>query len=364
VNSSSESSDQSEPEEEEVLEVEELQEASHELFFKDTKISKSSTSNNVLEFAHIDPKEYAAALKVLPKHHEPCLKRLREQYVDMFGQWKFELESGLQLLFYGFGSKRNLLNRFVDEKLDCGPSVSVHGYFPSVSLKTILSNVITQVFDESGSGSSVMILAQRVLDLLMKSDYPYITFIIHNIEGKGLANDACQKAIALLASCEKVYVIASCDHLNTALLWDHSKLSQLRFAWHDLTTFEPYLTETSFENSILGKANQKTGQGIIHVLRSLSSNVRLMFMELVRHQLNEMNEKGIAESKDGLTFDQLFRQCQDRFLVNSLVAFQTALTEFKDHECIFSTSVDGVECLHIPVTKADLEDITEQVKTL
>ena len=99
--------------------------------------------------------------------------------------------------------------------------------------------------------------------------------------------------------------------MNTALLWDHSKLASLAFAWHDVTNYQPYLVETSFETSVLGTSNQKSGLGIIHVLRSLAQNARNIFLTLARYQMESMEGNGAAEAKDGMSFDSLFQKCRE-----------------------------------------------------
>jgi origin recognition complex subunit 2 len=354
--SSSDNSDSDVLEEEE---TEELQETSHERFFQD-KVSKSSTSNNTLEFGHLDPQVYAQGLLSAPKLHENEKQQLIKSYELMFPQFAFELVEGFNLLFYGYGSKKDLLESFVDDQLDCGPSISIFGYFPQVSLKTVLSKTLSNVFDYSSSISSPINQAKKICELLETSQYPYITFVIHNIEGRGLANEISQKAISVLAEHPKIYLVASCDHLNTALLWDHSKLSSLAFAWHDVTNYRPYLVETSFETSVLGKVNQKSGMGMVHVLRSLAQNARSIFLTLARYQLENMEVTSKAEPKDGMSFDALFRKCKEGFHCNNMVTFRTLLTEFKDHECILSAQVSGTDFLYIPLRKVELEDVVTQ----
>jgi origin recognition complex subunit 2 len=353
------SSDTSDSEVVEEEEAEELQETSHERFFQD-KVSKSSTSNNTLEFGLMDSQAYAKGLLSAPKLHDEEKRNLFRCYELMFPQFAFELEEGFNLLFYGYGSKKALLESFVDSQLDCGPSVSIFGFFPQVSLKTVLTKTLSNVFDHTSSITSPINQAKKICELIETSQYPYISFVIHNIEGRGLANETSQKALSVLAEHPKVYVVASCDHLNTALLWDHSKLSSLSFAWHDVTNYRPYSVETSFETSVLGKSNQKSGMGMIHVLRSLAQNARSIFLTLARYQLESMEGAAKAEPKDGMSFDELFRKCKEGFHCNNMVTFRTLLTEFKDHECILSAQVSGTDYLYIPLRKSELEDVIAQ----
>jgi origin recognition complex subunit 2 len=351
--------DSSDSEDIEEEEVRELKPTSHDSVFE--KVSKSATSNNVLEFA-LQPGQYAAGLGMMEQLHVNEKASLISTYISMYPQFVFELDQGCNLLFYGYGSKLQLLSDFVDECLDVGPTITIHGYFPSISLKVILSKTLSTLFGYTQSLHSVVSQSKKIVELLRTSEYDYISFLVHNIEGKGLANDQSQQALAILAACEKIYLIASCDHFNTAMLWDHQKLLQFGFVWHDLTTFVAYKVETSFENSVIVNGKGKSGHGIIHVLRSLAQNARNLFLLLARHQLEDMDTT--AEAKDGMSFDSLFQKCREGFYVNNMLTFRTLLTEFKDHECILSAQVNGSEYLYIPLRKDDLELVVEEAKEL
>lgn len=81
-------------------------------FVKATK--KNLTSNSTLNFAAQSRTEYLENLKKAPTHHAKHLKALKDGFKHGHKQWQFELEQGFNLMFYGFGSKREILNDFVD----------------------------------------------------------------------------------------------------------------------------------------------------------------------------------------------------------------------------------------------------------
>ncbi|EDV19549.1 uncharacterized protein TRIADDRAFT_61999 [Trichoplax adhaerens] len=70
-----------------------------------------------------------------------CL--LYKIYRKKFNWWMSELWEGFNLLFYGLGSKRTLLEQFRAVLLQSYPHLVVNGYFPNMSIKNIL-NSITQ----------------------------------------------------------------------------------------------------------------------------------------------------------------------------------------------------------------------------
>lgn len=69
-------------------------------------------------------------------------------------------------------------------------------------------------------------------------------------------------------------------------VWDHSKLSKLKWTWWDATTFLPYAEETSYENSLM---TQRSGALQLSSLRSvhqsLTTNAKGIFQIIAEHQL-------------------------------------------------------------------------------
>lgn len=63
---------------------------------------------------------------------------------------------------------------------------------------------------------------------------------------------------------------------------------RFKFLWYDITTFEPYTEETSYENSLLV---QQSGALVLssmnHVMRSLTTNGQGIFLVIVNYQLQE-----------------------------------------------------------------------------
>ncbi|KAJ3315648.1 Origin recognition complex subunit 2 [Boothiomyces sp. JEL0838] len=299
--------------------------------------SKTKTSNNTLSFS-MTLADYN--LKVNNTHVDN--KQLLDQRRSDFFQFRFTLQQGFSLLFYGYGSKYNMMNEFVTKYLEEGPVVNINGFHPNISLKPVLSKIISDVIKYDGTMGSIQNMAEIIINHFSdkECDYPYLTIVAHNIEGPGLQNEQSQRILSQLAACKSIYFIASFDNINTPLLWDNTKLSNFNFIWHDLTTFEPYLIETSFETNILGKNKTNSFQGTKYVLDSLTSNAKQIFLLLAEHQLSVMESK--ASSNDGLSFQTFYQRANESFLCTSQLTFKTLLTEFKDHEIISSvTNSDG-----------------------
>jgi len=115
-----------------------------------------------------------------------------------------------------------------------------------------------------------------------------VFIIIHNIDGSMLRSKKTQTILSLLAEVNALHVIASVDHINAPLIWNHTQLGRFNWSWFDVTSFEPYKEETSYENSLLV---QHTGalalSSLVHVFRSLTPNARGIFILIAGHQLQE-----------------------------------------------------------------------------
>ncbi|KAK0152360.1 Origin recognition complex subunit 2 [Merluccius polli] len=141
-------------------------------------------------------------------------------------------------------------------------------------------------------------------------------------------------------------------------VWDQCKQSQFNWLWWECVTYQRYVEETSYENSLLV---QQTGalalSSLTHVLRSLTSNARGIFKLLVEFQLENRDNP----SYTGLSFQDFYQRCREAFLVNSDLTLRTQLTEFRDHKLIRTRKgADGVEYLLVPVETSTLLDFVEE----
>ena len=290
---------------------------------------------------------------------EDCLALL-QHHQSLFEYWLLQLSSGFNLLLYGVGSKRNLLEEFRNQHLSSSCHLVINGFFPGTTLKHIMSVLTSGLLDHTGSFKSHLEQCQFICSSLCeREDVPSEVFlIIHNIDGPSLRGDKPQTSLSLLAKCPRIHIIASIDHINAPLIWDQIKFGRFNWAWHDCTTFEPYKMETSYENSLLMKhSGSLVLSSMTHVVQSLTPNARKIFELLSRHQL-EHNEES---SYIGLAFSDLYRLCRENFLVNSDVTLRTQLIEFIDHKLIRTRKgADGTEYLSIPVDNASLTQFLDK----
>nr|XP_020646823.1 origin recognition complex subunit 2 isoform X1 [Pogona vitticeps] len=265
---------------------------------------------------------------------------------------------GFNIVLYGLGSKRDLLEDFRISFLQDSIHIVVNGFFPSITVKSILNSVTEEVLDHVGAFRS----PQDQLDWIMKKfrEDPLLELylLIHNLDSQMLRGEKSQQIIGQLSSLPNIYLIASIDHINAPLMWDQAKQSMYNWLWYETTTYSPYVEETSYENSLLVQQSGSLAlSSLTHVLRSLTPNARGIFRLLAEYQLENKDNP----SCPGLSFHDFYQQCREAFLVNSDLTLRAQLTEFRDHKLIRTKKgADGVEYLFIPVDTGTLTDFLQK----
>ncbi|KYQ49923.1 Origin recognition complex subunit 2 [Trachymyrmex zeteki] len=288
--------------------------------------------------------------------HKKHICSLTENCRSFFPMWQFILEEGYSLLLHGVGSKRNLINDFHNEIIRDHPTLIINGFFPSLTLKDILDNIITDLLDLN-CPTNLNDCLELIETVMRDNPNDRLYLIIHNIDGIMLRSNKAQNILASLAAIPNIHVLASVDHINAPLLWDHVKRAKFNFYWWDATTLLSYQAETSYESSLL--VQQSSGlvlSSLQNVFLSLTSNARAIYLILVKYQLNNS-----SSNFTGMPFRDLYRAAREQFLVSSDLALRAQLTEFIDHKLLrIKRTVDGAEHLMIPLDKPLLKQFMEQ----
>ncbi|XP_028178107.1 origin recognition complex subunit 2 [Ostrinia furnacalis] len=289
--------------------------------------------------------------------HKNKIKELNKSYEQLFNRWLYVLSENFNIIFYGIGSKRAILQQFQMEKLKDFPCIVVNGFFPSLTIKSILEAIVVDLLENTHVPSNLGDVISLIDTQLNENDIE-LFLIVHNLDGVMLRNAKAQATLSSLSQIKNIHTIATIDHINAPLLWDHSKLSKFKFTWWDVTTFLPYTEETSFENSIM---TQRSGalqlSSLRSVYQSLTTNAKGIFNIIIKYQLE--NQK--LSHYQGLPFKDLYSKCREQFLVSSDLALRAQLTEFLDHKLVrMKRSCDGSENLAIPIENTLLQQFLEQ----
>lgn len=306
-------------------------------------------------------------------------------YHTMFPQWYFELTQGFSLIFYGVGSKRRLLLDFITHIIPSEiPVLVANGYNPSVSFKELL-NSLTAVLvpnykeKEMKFPKNTPDLLQALLEYLEEqrkepdqsdthSFLPKVVVLINNINGESLRGDKIQNYLARLSSAKEIWFITSIDNINAPIMWDAAKLAVFNFLWHDVTTFESYAIETSFDDPLsLGSIRTVAGsKGVKYVLSSLTAKARDMYKVLIYSQIEILSTRNTDSNLPGsiqvaTELNKFYQKCVSEFLVSNKSNFEVMLKEFDDHKMIVRPKDNtGTEMIFIPYTKDVMEKIIEE----
>ncbi|KAJ1796973.1 Origin recognition complex subunit 2, partial [Coemansia sp. RSA 2399] len=345
----------------------------YERYFMDLHSTKGSkTSDNTLsKLPHLSQAECRAILAKTSVKHKEEMELLENMHRQLFQQWRFELDCEFNLVFYGYGSKRRLLNSFATQMTVDAPVVIINGFFPALNLKHSLEKIVTQVLSLGDTTGSVADLASLICGYFSSNgrSVDSMTLVVHNIDGPCLRKH--QASLAVMSSCKNIRLLASIDHIEAPLIWDSSTVTRFNWAWHDLTTFEPYTVETSYEN-FSADTTEIGPRGVLHVLASLTENAKSIFRILAEFQIAESvmdasapppgAQKSAGPRVPEMPYSSYFAACRDQFLVSNDMTFRSQLTEFRDHKVIQSRHApDGTEFVHIPLDGTTLGTILESM---
>ncbi|KAN0139885.1 origin recognition complex subunit 2 [Lactarius tabidus] len=362
----------------------------------------SRTSSNVFSqlVQPLSPDEFATSLPrtfyTLP-FSDASTQLLKHSHRPHIPRYLLELASGFNLLFYGLGSKRRVLNELARA---CATRARAHvlvlnAFHPSFSTRDIL----TALAQLPNSPSSIADVAQ----FLSASPQRRLTLIIHNIDAPALRPSPNNKARALLAglaALDGVQLAASLDHIAAPLLWTSTEMLALRWVWHDLTTLASYDAElapadpaslraaptaaaarggaaglgegagaSAAVGTSVGSTGQMTETAAVHVLAAVTQRARKLFVLMGRRQLDALADAGIAEPTSAadsgevaIAYDVLFNLARDNFIATNDTALRALLGEFRDHRLVVTIGTGAMgtgETLWIPLRKERLKKLLD-----
>lgn len=315
-----------------------------------------------------------------------CMKpidSLNYLYERQSAQWLFEMQEGFNLAFYGVGSKRELINSFVQRillpRVENTKCIVINGYNPEFQLKMLFKEIWQRCFRKTAPASRELLdLCKNTIQAFNNQGQIHnrdLILVIHNIDGSSLRNDKTHYILSELAKLDKVTLICTIDNVNTPLLWDTSAMTSFNFMWHNISTFSSYEKEVSFRDPLsLGKADEFVGsKGAKYVLISLNDNAKKMYYHLLVQQLltieAEIEEDSTIRGsvkgslKTGIDYDEFYALCNGHFIFSSRITFRSILSEFSEHKmCRLTHSRSGKEMIFVPFTVDEIEKlITEEL---
>jgi origin recognition complex subunit 2 len=315
------------------------------------KVLTSDRTLSKLNTPRLSQEQVSKILGTSKLRYRPEIQELLYDHKVNYPKWLSLLHRGYSIVTYGLGSKKSLIHDFQQELLSDKDCVVVNGYFPSLTLKSILSSISEDILELDATFSSVPDQVQTILSSIEEDLY----LLIHNIDGSMLRNEKSQSVLAELANHPKIHLVCSIDHINAPLIWDQLKLARFNFIWFDSTTFLPYTEEAAGESVMVRASGGLQLASITNVLAALTPNAKRIFLVLAQYQLEHMEAH-----YPGIAFMELYSRCRNEFLVSSDLELKAQLTEFRDHQLVRSKrGGDGAEYLKIPIDKTALSSFIE-----
>ncbi|CAH8852733.1 unnamed protein product [Trichobilharzia szidati] len=311
----------------------------------------------------------------------PALEKLRcELGLRLFSNWKVYLREGFNILLYGIGSKRHIMQDFRKQYLSDANCIVIAGYNPSVNIRQILNCICKEFLHTADNCRNPTEQVQLICDLFKKDEAAKspLFLLINNIDGPGLRNAKAQAILARLAEVQHIHLIASLDHANMPLLWSHNELARFSWIWEDCTNFYSYTEETCYANSQIlqnilggiGSGSDSTGSAgamfasLRQVAASLTQNARDIYKMIVEYQLETPLQEGKG-AINGIAMEDLYWRCRDAFLTSNETTLKAQLTEFRDHKLIkIKKGPDGTEFIFIPLDTVNLQKLVQNFDTL
>lgn len=286
---------------------------------------------------------------------------------QFYNQWMLELEQGFNILFYGVGSKIELINEFLTKWDPDLPVIVANGFNPATTFKDILNLLVDQIVEKELSANWLKLPHER---LVLFTEYltttnKSVVLVVNSLDGTALRNVKTQSFIARLVESGHVKLLATVDHVNAPLLWSQETLTKLNFVWHHTPTYKPYVTETAYTNILsLGQSHASVGiHAVKTVLGSLTANAQSMYKLLVVLQYEKMASMGITDpntvglAAHGTDLTEFYKLCVSKFVVSNEVNFKVMLTEFKEHKMVQVHQRDSTEIAFVPYSFDDLEQM-------
>lgn len=323
----------------------------------------------------------------------------------VFSRFICELNEGFNILCYGLGSKRRLLNQFATSYCSRrGHVVVANGFHPDYVLKDLLCSIedIPDLAEGDLPATTVEKQAHRIHDTFTKSSQAIpLYMIIHNIDAAPFRSAKAKSILSLLAHNRQIHIIASIDHINAPLLWSSSEAFARKpdqvaddstpsrgfaWLWHDVTTLACYDFELAFadRSSLSGghsggprrkgdtlaaqNATAMSETAASHILASVTQKAQKLFIQLGSLQLQNAEASADSTSTDlqsfGVAYDLLFMTARENFLATNETAFRALLGEFRDHSLVLSApaTTGSGETLWIPMRKERLANVIESLK--
>ena len=307
-----------------------------ELYFK-INSSKSSSKKSKNKNSNISGAFERAAVSI--DTIEPFDS---SKFHNNYEEW-FQILQNFPLLFYGFGSKIELLRDFSQFYLsDYGYVIEIDGFS---SQNRLLQNSLTVICN------LIKISKKNVNEInnTLKKLNTNLFIIIHTIDSECLNDEDSQNILIDFVKSSNIFLISSLDRTP---FWSISFFSSMNFYSIPLNTNRFYSQEIGFSASSKSTVITDSIERYDIVLKTLTENARVVFLILAKYQL---------QGESGLSAHEWSDKAQSELCVRMRDSFSVQLNEFLDHKLIIQKKVNN-DIYTIPLSKTQLEALVSRIE--
>ena len=261
-------------------------------------------------------------------------------FVSQYDHW-LETVKRFPLLFYGLGSKIDLLRNFAREKLvDQGYVVEVDGFSGQPRLIPQAIASICEIEDVKKNVDS--------LNAALRTERRYCFLIVHCIDDDCLNDNETRRYLMEIAKPRSnIFLVASLDRIP---LWSLNFFTSMRFFTIRVDTYRLYSQEIGFTMSSKSAVVLDSIERYDVVLKTLTETARVVFGVLAKHQLKHGTGLNASEWQD---------KAQAELLVRMRDSFNTQKNEFLDHKLIVMKK--NTDLYQIPLNQQQREALINRL---
>lgn len=261
------------------------------------------------------------------------------KFTEFYPKWG-EILSEFSLLFYGLGSKYELLHDFGEHYLSkFGYVIEIDGFSEQSRISQLAINSLCDMESVSHSITE--------LEKSLKESKRIITFIIHSLDSSIIDDQESRNILIFAARSKWFKVIASFDRIPLLSL---SFLTELNFYPIMVKTERQYTHEIGFSKSTKSSSSNDSIERYVGVLKTLTNVANGIFKVLLKHQI----KNGI-----GLTRNEWCEKATSELCVKLNTAFAMQINEFLDHRLISDKNNDTY---YIPLNNLQLETLLSKLE--
>ncbi|VDN01364.1 unnamed protein product [Thelazia callipaeda] len=265
---------------------------------------------------------------------------------NLFLRWSTFLAAGFNLILFGIGSKRDLLQSFCEKELCNHTYLIVDGFQRRINSHVIFKYLEKNLSLEVVQHNNHLEYADAIGSAI-DSKREDVVLVLHNIDGPGLRTSFEQCALSKFGRAKYGHIIATVDHVNKSLLWSQKLLNAFNFLFINVNTMKTYKAEVYASCSKLLRLYPKDSR---HTHTSASLDVVWVSLTTNSRSLLHLIARNYYSKKKPLEFFELLCSARNYFLVSTDAALRQHLNEYSDHHLILcKRHSDGNEYISMAV---------------